>query len=146
MDKSHIAANDAERERLKQLIARLSDEQLSHPMPAGWTVASVLAHMAYWDARALALMNAWETGAVPSKADFEPEGDWLNDSVKPLCLALAPRAAAQLAIQLAEETDAKVAALTDARLEQIMAVGQPFALSRAGHRGEHIDEIESILR
>lgn len=146
MDRPFVAENNAERERLKTLVARLSDEELSRPMAAGWTVASVLAHMAFWDARALALMNKWEGGIAPSKSDWEPEDvDWLNDAAKPLCLALPPRTAAQLAVELAEETDRRVEALSDEMLARIMEVGQPFNLSRAEHRREHLDDIERYL-
>ena len=51
VDRSHEAENDAERERLRSLVTRSSDEALSRPMPAGWTVAAVLAHIGFWDAR-----------------------------------------------------------------------------------------------
>src|SRR3712207_3252365 len=106
MDRSYIAENNFERERLTRLVERLSDEELRRPMSAGWTVAAVLAHMAFWDARALSLMDKWERGSAPSAADYEPEDiDWINDASRPLCLALLPRTAAQLALQLAEETD-----------------------------------------
>jgi len=146
MDRSFVAENNRERERLKALVARLTDEQLSRPMPAGWTVAGVLAHMAFWDARALYFINKWEGGIAPSEADHEP-GDvhWINDSAKPLCLALPPRTAAELAVRLAEETDARVEAMSDALLTQIIAIGPPFNLSRASHRGEHLDEIERVV-
>ena len=146
VDRSYIAENNAERERLKALVQRLSDGELSRPMSAGWTVAGVLAHMAFWDARALSLMDKWARGSVPSAADHEPEDiDWVNDASKPLCLALAPRAAAHLALQLAEETDRRVEALPEETLEQIAAVGPPFNLSRANHRKEHLDDIERHL-
>jgi hypothetical protein len=146
MDKSYIAGNNAERQRLKALVNRLSDEELSRPMAAGWTIAGVLAHMALWDARGLYLMGKWEGGTAPSSADYEPEDvDWVNDAAKPLCLALLPRTAAQLALQLAEETDRRVEALSDELLAQIMQAGQPFNLSRANHRKEHLDDIERYL-
>lgn len=146
MNRSYIAENDAARERLQALITRLSDEQLSRPMSAGWTIAGMLAHMAFWDARALALMNKWESGIAPSSADYEPGNvDSFNDAAKPLGLALPPRTAAHLALQLAEETDRRVAALSDDLLAQIMALGQPFNLSRANHRKEHLDDIERYL-
>lgn len=143
MDRSYIAENRVECERLKALVERLSDEELSRPMAAGWTVAGVLAHMAFWDARALYLMNKWESGIAPSKADCEPEDiHWINDAAKPLCLTLSPRAAAQLALRMAEETDRRVEALSDEMVVQIVAVGPPFNLSRASHRKEHLDDIE----
>ena len=146
MDRSFVAENNAERERLKALVARLSDDQLLTPMPADWTVAGVLAHLAFWDARGLYLMAKWEGGTPPSQADWEPDDvDWINDSAKPLCLALPPRTAAQLAIKVAEKTDQRVEALSDALLAQILELGQPFNLSRASHRREHLDEIERVL-
>lgn len=146
MDRSYVAENDAERARLKALIERLSDEDLMRPMDAGWTIAGVLAHLAFWDARALFYMDQWAAGHAPSKADWEPDNiDWINDSAKPLCLALPPRTAAQLALKTAEDADARVAALPDDLLERVMAVESPFNLSRAAHRKEHLDDIERYL-
>lgn len=146
VDRRYEAENDAERERLETLVARWSDEELARPMAAGWTVAAVLAHLAFWDARAIFFMDRWERGIQPSVADHEPDDvDWVNDASKPLCLALPPREAARLALRLAEEADRKVAALSDAMLATVHAVESPFSLSRANHRREHLDEIESAL-
>jgi hypothetical protein len=145
-ERGHEAENDAERARLRALVTRLSDDELSRPMPAGWTVAGVLAHLGFWDARAIALLDKWEGGAAPSAADYEPEDvGWLNDAAKPLCLALPPRAAAHLVLRLAEEADGRVAALSEAMLATIRAAGSPFNLSRAAHRREHLDDIERAL-
>jgi hypothetical protein len=146
MDRSYIHENNAQRERLRSLVARLGDEALSRPMAAGWTVAAVLAHIAFWDARAVFLLDKWGRGVAPSKADYEPEDvDWINDAAKPLCLALAPRAAAQLALRLAEEADKKVESLSHEMIAKIQAAGSPLNLSRATHRKEHLDEIERSL-
>jgi hypothetical protein len=146
VDPAIVAQNDAERTRLRSLVARLSEQALSKAMPAGWTVAAVLAHVALWDARVIFFIDRWSAGATPSAADYEPEDvDWINDSAKPLCLALRPRDAAQLALRLAEEADAKVAALSDALLAKIQAADSPVNLVRATHRREHLDEIERAL-
>ncbi len=146
VDPAVIAQNDAERARMRSLVASLSDEALSTPMPAGWTVAGVLAHIALWDARVIFFIDRWSAGATPSAADYEPEdADWINDSAKPLCLTLRPRDAAQLALRLAEEADGKVAGLSDALLEQIQAAESPIALARVTHRREHLDEIDRAL-
>ena len=51
VDRSYIARNDTERTRLRALVARLSDTDLARPMPAGWTVAGVLAHLAHVNSR-----------------------------------------------------------------------------------------------
>ena len=145
-DRSHEAETDAERARLRALVARLSDADLAWPMPGGWTVAAVLAHAAYWDARAIYWMDKWGPDGEPTT--YEPEDtDAANEAAKPLCLALRPRDAAELALRLADEADGRVRALSDAMLEKIRAKGDPpFDLSRASHRKEHLDEIETALR
>ena len=145
MDRSYAAENDAERGRLRSLIARLSDGELSRPMPAGWTVAGVLAHIGFWDARAIYFLDKWGPNGEPSTYEAE-DTDAVNNSAKPLCLALPPRDAARLALRLAEEADRKVNALSDSMLAKIQAKGNPpFNLSRAIHRKEHLDQIEGAL-
>jgi len=158
VDRPYVTENDAERERLRSLITRLSDKELSRPMPGGWTVAAVLAHIGFWDARAIFFLDKWARGVEPSTADYDSaDVHWINDSAKPLCLALPPRDAADLALRLAEESDGKVAALSDEMLGKIRAAGRsappnlqdpngsPFNLSRARHRKEHLDDIERAL-
>lgn len=146
MDRSFVADNNSQRARLKALVQRLSDEQLHRPMAEGWTVAGVLAHMAFWDARAAFLVTKWESGIAPSEADNEPNDiQWVNDSGKLLFLALPPRIAAELCVRMAEEADRKVEGLSDDLLAKILAAGQPLNLSRATHRREHLDDIERYV-
>lgn len=147
MNRPWNAENDAERARLYELVASWSDEQLATPMPAGWTVSGVLAHLAFWDARATCLIEKWEGGTPPSEADREwDEVDIINDAAKPLCLALPPRIAADLALRVATETDARVASMSDELIQQMQTVGEIFYLARASHRKEHLDEIAAVLR
>jgi hypothetical protein len=145
-DRSHDVETDAERERLRALVARLSDTDLARAMPGGWTVAAVLAHAAYWDARAIYWIDKWGPDGEPTT--YEPENvEAVNDAAKPLCLALRPRGAAELALRTAEQADGKVKALSDEMLAKIHAKGAPpFNLSRAIHRKEHLDDIERALR
>jgi hypothetical protein len=91
-------------------------------------------------------MDKWARGAAPTP--YEPENtEAVNESAKPLCLALPPRDAAKLSLRLAEEADGKVKALSDAMLTKIRATGgPPFNLSRAIHRKEHLDQIDDVLR
>ena len=145
-DRTYIARNDAERARLRALVARLTDADLARPMPAGWTVASVLAHVAFWDQRILVLLDRWEQSpsAVPPVIN-EADVDWVNDATKPLLLAMPSRRAAELTVATAEAVDARVAALPDDLLARNAAAGSPLLMTRAVHRGEHLDEIEHVL-
>ncbi len=127
--------------RLQSLVTRLSDADLVHPMPAGWTVAGVLAHLAFWDQRILDLLERWEQSpsTVPRGLN-QADGDWINDAMKPLLIALAPRRAAELAVAIANAADGKVAALSDDFLVRNEAAGRPLNLLRAEHRRQHLQE------
>jgi len=147
-DRTYIARNDAERGRLRSLVARLSDADLARDMPAGWTVAGILAHLAFWDQRILALLAQWEQApsTLPRNNLDEADVDWINDASKPFLLALAPRRAAELAVGIADTVDGKVAALPDDLVARNAAAGSPLNLLRAEHRAEHLGEIEHTFR
>jgi len=143
VDRSFIAANATELERLKALVSRLSDEQLTAMVNEYWSVAGILGHIAFWDGRALFLAGKLQRGEPLTPSDDEPEEvDWINDSSRPLIHAIVPRALAELAVSIAEETDRLVASLPD---EVLAGLGETSPLNpvRASHRGAHLDEIEA---
>jgi sulfite reductase beta subunit-like hemoprotein len=145
LDRSYIDQNDGERERLRALVARLGEEELRRSVNEDWTVAGVLGHIAFWDARALVLADKLERGVPFSPSDAEPEDvSWINDATRPLIHAIAPREAAQLALRLAEETDRRVASLAPDRMFPNDA-RSPLNPLRADHRAEHLDQIEAAL-
>ena len=55
------------------------------------------------------------------------------------------RAAAELALRIAEETDARVAVLPLDRMYPLDPES-PISAARSVHRGEHLDELERALR
>jgi hypothetical protein len=147
VDRSYAADNDAERARLHAVVGRLTDRDLARAMPAGWTVAGVLAHLAFWDQRIVVLLDEWERRGPGWAPPLEPAADvdWINDAAKPLCLALPPRAAAELALAIAGTVDRRVAAVGEAIVEANARAGGPLNWRRAEHRREHLDEIERAL-
>lgn len=142
---SYVARNTEQRERLRRLVERLTDDDLRRKVNEHWTVAGVLGHIAFWDARSLWLADKIERGAAFTPSDVEPDDvTWINDSVRPLIHAIAPRAAAELALRIAEEIDRRLDSLPQAKTWPT----DPNSLLnpvRAEHRGEHLDEIESVL-
>jgi hypothetical protein len=145
LDRPYVEQNTRERERLRALVSRLGDDELHSPVNEHWTVAGVLGHIAFWDARALVLADKLERGLPFSLSDAEPEDvDWINDATRPLIHAIPPREVAQLALRLAEETDGRVASLEPKRMYPIEA-NSPLNPLRADHRAEHLDQIEAAL-
>jgi len=147
IDRTYVGSNEKERKRLHALVARLSDQDLARPMNAGWTVASVLGHLAYWDQRIVALVGQWWKAGVasPPKPLEEAHVDWINDATKPFLLALPPRQAAELTLSIADAADRAVETLPDEFLAANAAAGTPINPLRAEHRKEHLDEIQQAL-
>ena len=147
-DRWYVTENRGQLERLRALVDKLGDRELATPMDAGWTVAGVLAHLAFWDYRIVALLDAWGPdgrGAPPPRFD-EAAVNWINDAAKPFLLALAPRQGAELALAIAETVDRKIETLGEDVVDRIAAAGGPVNFDRAEHRREHLDEIEAALR
>jgi hypothetical protein len=146
-DRSYIAENEAELTRMRNLVDSLSDEELASPMEAGWTVAAVLGHLAFWDFRIVTLVDRWgpdRKGTPPdAPGSYDAEAvDWINDAGKPLILAMPPRLVAQVAVGAAGQADRRVAELSDEHLATNERTGSYVNPLRADHRREHLDEID----
>jgi hypothetical protein len=141
-----VEENRRERERLRALVGRLSDHDLTRQVNPSWTVAGVMGHIAFWDARVLAMADKLERGVRFSRSDAEPDDvDWINDASWPLIHAIEPRKAAELALEIAQAVDSHMASLPPSKL---WPADPETAINplRAAHRGEHLDEIAAALR
>ncbi len=143
MSSAYSQRNKAELEHLRKVVDRLTDEQIARPAGGdGWTVGALLGHIAFWDQRAIVLMERWKAGGVGTPAG---DVDVLNDAVKPFLLALPPRDAARLALETAQAIDREIDSLDATMLAGIEANGQP-RLDRASHRAHHLEQIEKTIR
>jgi hypothetical protein len=142
MDRPFVAENAQERERLRSLVRRLTDEELSLPLGNGWTVAVAFAHLAFWDQRSLILMRKWKkSGVALSPIDI----DVINDSLLSLWLALPPRIAANLAVSSAEAIDRELEEASSDLIAEIEGLGEKNRLYRSIHRTLHLDHMEELL-
>src|SRR5687767_1095268 len=142
VDRSFIERNAAERQRLEQLVASLSEADLAHPLGDGWTVAMALGHLAFWDRRLLALLELWEREGVKPAPDYDPPE---NEGPVPIAPAIAPGVAIHHALESAAAIDEKVANLSDDMIAEILRLPDPPSLERGLHRGDHIDQIAQAL-
>jgi len=141
LDRSFVESNRASTNRIRALVARLSDEEMQHQVGEHWTVAIALAHLAFWDRRVMYVLDRTESdGAV-----FEPDIDiYVNDLSLPLWAAIPPGAAARIAIESAEALDRRLEDFSPALLEEIYASHKRW-VERVLHRGEHLDEVDAAL-
>lgn len=139
--------NAESRRRLEALVNGLSDEDLARTTDYGWTVAALLAHLAFWDQRVLMILHRWQTeGFDPSPIDSAA----VNDSLRVLCQAIEPRTAVQLCLSSAEEVDTALEALTADQVQEMekhaAATETQFRMNRSLHRNAHLDDIEALLK
>lgn len=142
MTTPYDAENDQSRDELAALAARLSANDLALSTDFGWSVAALFAHMAWWDERVRVLLQRWKAQGL----DESPvDSQMINDSLKPLCHAMDPRAAVALCLNSAAAADAEVASTSPELLAEIEAGPTHFRFNRALHRRDHIGHIEALL-
>ena len=139
--------NAESRRRLETLVRGLSEADLARSTDYGWTVAALLAHLAFWDHRVSVILNRWKTeGFDPSEIDSGA----VNDALKVICQALDPLTAAELAITAAQKVDAELDTLSEDLVKQMeehaRATSTQFRMNRALHRDGHLDDIEALIR
>ena len=138
--------NAQSRRRFARLVRGLSDEDLARSTDYGWTVAALLAHLAFWDQRMIVILRRWlGEGFDPSPIDSAA----VNDSLRVICHALKPRTAVELCLSYAEavdtEFDALGADLTRQLEEHAAATETQFRMNRSLHRDAHLSDIEALL-
>ncbi len=142
VDRSFVEQNRASTQRIRALAGRLNEKQMQQRVGEHWTVAIVLAHLAFWDRRVLFALDRTEREGKLSPVELDIV---LNDLSLPLWAAVPPREAARLAIETAEALDARLEKFPPALLEEIHNYNKRWVV-RALHRGEHLDEAEAALK
>ena len=141
-----MAVNDEQRQRLVQIVGRLtSDDHAREAMP-GWTIGALLAHLAFWDRL---VVERW-TQAIADGATI-PAGlsdvltDLINGASLPQWTAMPGPLAGREAVAAAEAVDACVEGLEEARVAAAEAAGLGRLIDRSRHRVEHLDAIAAAL-
>lgn len=141
LDPVILDANRHATERIRALADRISDEAFQRRVGEHWTVAIVFAHLAFWDRRALDVIDRSERERRASDLDVPVV---VNDLSLPLWAVIPPHEAVRLAIESAEALDARLAALAPEVADAVLAA-RPRMIRRSLHRNEHLDEAEAAL-
>jgi len=142
LDPTYIEQNRASTERIRALIARLSDEEMQTKVGEHWTVSVALAHLAWWDRRVMYVLDMTEK----DNKLFIPEIDiFVNDLSLPLWAVIPPRDAARICIETSETLDKRLEEYSQELLEEIYNYNKRWVI-RALHRNEHLDEVDAALK
>ncbi len=142
MDAAYNAQNTRTRERLQKITARLTDADLKHILPNGWSVATTLVHLSFWDRYYLAILDEWQrSGYIPAKLNVEA----INETIEFISGVITPQNSVQLANSAAELIDQRLIGISSDLANAIEESGYERMLQRYVHRAEHLDQIELFL-
>jgi hypothetical protein len=142
MTENYRNENDAERTRLSALLDRLNEASLQRTLPNGWTVAAALAHLAFWDNYAIALLDEWKQKGFSSPA---AQYDAINAAVESMSRAIPFAALVSWVRESAEASDRAAANASPALAAELEAAGKANFLRRSVHRRHHLDQIKTLL-
>ena len=142
IDTAYSERNRLQTQRLKE-FRRLSDEELQRPVGEHWTVAIALAHIQYWDGRAVGAIEAWRRHGLPLTLWTDGEGV-VNDVLLPAWAECPPRETLEQAIKTAAVLDRIVEDLSPEEAE-VVSARRYRVLDRSMHRSEHLDEVDAAL-
>ena len=144
-NRGFVEENNATRLEMGDLIGRLDERSFKCRVGSGWSVSSLLCHLAFWDQRALFLLRAWQGGKFEIPALSSQSVDAINEAVQTISQAVPGPAAAKLALDSAEAVDSQLAAISDELTGQIVSAGLERYLRRSIHRREHLQKIREGL-
>jgi hypothetical protein len=139
-------ANDESRERLARLAGTLTPAQLRVDLGEGWTVASALAHMGFWDRwqaeRWTEMLSGTWSVSVESVLAAEHHA---NEALHPYWSGIDAREIPALAVEAAARLDALIASAPDATVQALEGTPVTDLSHRHRHRDQHMDHIERSL-
>lgn len=145
-DRSFQRANDESRERLAGLISTLTPTQLTIDLGEGWTVASALAHVGFWDRWQAARWTAMLAGRwTADEASMLAAEHLANEALHPYWAGIDANDIPALALDAAIKLDALIAGAPDSLVDALEGTPRAYLLHRHRHRPEHLDHIERSI-
>lgn len=145
-DRSFERANNESRERLAHVIATLTPAKLEADLGEGWTVASALAHMGFWDRWQAGRWTEMLAGSWSADDDSVLAAEHLaNEALHPYWAGAAAADIPAIALAAASALDALVARAPGSLVDSLEGGPTEYLLHRHRHRGEHLDHIERVL-
>ena len=142
MDTQEIfEANRTSTNRMRQIVERITPDDLLTVLSNGWTVADTLGHLAFWDYRVIRVIELARENHKVDSPDLDIQ---LNEVLLPFLKAIPPARISVMALELAAKLDEMLESCDEQSLTLIDAKNHRW-VDRSLHRNEHLDDIESFL-
>jgi hypothetical protein len=138
-----VLRNERSRQRLRQVIARASGDDVS--LQAQSAIATILAHLAFWDRFVYARWKHAADQGLEAPAEIEDAHTQLvNDAGFPQWRMIPFEQAARDVIDVAESLDTLIERIDPGIGKQLMGASRSRLVDRSIHRNEHLAELEDV--
>ena len=142
IDASYKEQNRASTERIRTLIARLSDEEMQTKVGEHWTIVITLVHLAFWDKRVMHILDVTEREGKLFDLEIDVV---INDLSLQLWEAIPPHEASRICIETSEALDKRLEDFPPQLLEELYDHNKRWVV-RALHRNEHMNDADAALK
>jgi hypothetical protein len=145
-DRDFKRANNASRERLADLAQTLTPTQMAIDLGGGWTVASALAHVGFWDRWQAARWQEMLAGRWSADdASLIAAEHLANEALDPYWAGIVAADLPALALEAATRLDALAAQAPNDLVDALDGGPSAYLLHRHNHRNDHLDQIRRGL-
>ena len=137
--------NKIQNDRLKSLLDKLSTARWAQDIGGGWTIGTMLCHLAFWDQLTSVRLELWKEKGRLAVIPDEDNINSINDSMRFIFAAVDYEHGKSLIKKSTDEIDALARSLTPAQLAELESTGRERWFKRSLHRRHHLDRIERAL-
>jgi hypothetical protein len=139
-----IAENKNQTNRIRSLKDKLIRNWKTE-LGNGWTVGSMLCHIAFWDNVRCLWIKKWiQSGKLATDLDMESTHSF-NDVVRTMSETIPAKTGLQFTLRCAEEIDRLVESLQPNQIQELEASDRGRWFQRHLHRKSHLDRIETAV-
>ena len=137
--------NKVQNDRLNSILDKLSPAQWSQDIGGGWSIGTMMCHLAFWDQMTSVRLRLWKDKGRLSVIPDEDNINSINDSMRLICGAIDYERGKMLVKLSADEIDSLARSLTPGQLTELESTGRERWFKRSLHRRHHLERIERAL-
>ena len=137
--------NRIQNDRLKSILDKLSPAQWSQDIGGGWSIGTMMCHLAFWDQLTSVRLRLWKEKGRLAVIPDEDNINSINDSLRFIFGAIDYEHGKTLVKKSADEIDSLTQSLTPGQLAELESTGRDRWFKRSLHRRHHLERIERTI-
>ncbi len=143
---SYNEENSKETARLRAVCERLDDAAWKKDLGGGWTIGTMICHLAFWDQMTIERLQKWiRKGTLVQPPDAD-NVEVINESLRAVSAGVARKEGIEIALRAADMMDEVVRSLSAEQTSELEKSGRDRWFKRSVHRQLHLPRIEAGLK